>query len=184
MKLWLLRHARVAVPDGLCYGASDLSADAAATDNAAAAFAGKPASGSLLWVSPMKRTRALADALSACRPDLSGPTFDARLQEMDFGEWEMQAWEQIPRAAFNSWIDDFAHHRFGGNESTQEVIDRVSGALQEVRTQGHSEAVWVTHAGVIRAVTFLLQDDSKIIRSAGQWPRNAPEPGGWIACEI
>ena len=27
MKLWLLRHARVLLPDGLCYGASDVPAD-------------------------------------------------------------------------------------------------------------------------------------------------------------
>ena len=184
MKLWLLRHARVAVPGGLCYGASDLSADAAATDTAAMAFANEPAKSSLLWVSPLKRTRALADALLARRSDLSGPLFDSRLQEMDFGEWEMQAWDQIPRAAFDAWLADFAHHRFGGKESTQEVIDRVAGALQEVRAQGRSEAVWITHAGVIRAVSFLLQNDSKIIRSAEQWPLNAPEAGGWIACEI
>ena len=31
MRLWLVRHAEVAAPPGLCYGASDLPADAAAT---------------------------------------------------------------------------------------------------------------------------------------------------------
>ena len=29
MKLWLLRHARVLLPEGLCYGSSDVPADTA-----------------------------------------------------------------------------------------------------------------------------------------------------------
>jgi alpha-ribazole phosphatase len=49
---------------------------------------------------------------------------------------------------------DFAHHRFGGAESTQQVIDRVAGALHDLRASQAREAVWVTHAGVIRAVQF------------------------------
>ncbi|RYY91072.1 MAG: phosphoglycerate kinase, partial [Comamonadaceae bacterium] len=38
MKLWMARHAPVEAPAGLCYGRTDLPADAAATREAAAAL--------------------------------------------------------------------------------------------------------------------------------------------------
>ena len=39
MKLWLVRHAQVLLPPGICYGATDVAADAAATLSAAQALA-------------------------------------------------------------------------------------------------------------------------------------------------
>ena len=184
MRLWLLRHARVNLPSGLCYGASDVHADAAATEAAALAFAGQPSQHCPLFASPLERTRSLAQSLRQQRSDLPETIFDARLQEMNFGQWEMQRWDDIPRSAFDLWLADFARHRFGGRESTQEFIDRVAEALQDLRVPGHEEAIWITHAGVIRAVTFLLQGSQRIIQSAEQWPQAAPAMGEWIACDV
>jgi alpha-ribazole phosphatase len=176
MKLWLLRHARVLLPAGVCYGVSDVGADPQATAAAASAFAPLPASGSAVWCSPLTRARSLASALQTARPDLQPPVCDARLQEMDFGDWELHDWAQIPRPALQAWTDDFAQHRFGGKESTQRVIDRVADALDDLAASGAPEAVWVTHAGVIRAVLF-LQQGQRQIRDAMQWPRAAPQTG-------
>lgn len=184
MKLWLVRHAQVNLPAGLCYGATDVAADAAATEAAAIAFASQPSQGSLLWVSPLARARLLAHALRNHRPDLPETIFDTRLQEMNFGQWEMQAWDDIPRSAIDAWVADFPHHRFGGKESTQEFIDRVAEALHDLRALDEQEAIWITHAGVIRAVTFLQQGSERIIQSAEQWPLAAPAMGGWVACEV
>ena len=184
MKLWLVRHAQVNVPAGLCYGATDVAADAAATEAAAIAFATQPSQGSLLWASPLARARLLAQALREQRPDLPETIFDARLQEMNFGQWEMQAWDDIPRSAVDAWVADFPHHRFGGEESTQVVIHRVADALHDLRQLGKKEAVWITHAGVIRAVRFLLQGSQRIIQSAEQWPQAAPAMGEWVAYDV
>lgn len=183
MKLWLLRHARVRVPAGICYGASDVEVDRQATAEAAAAFASRPAMGSMIWTSPLTRARLLADALLAERPDMPPPIVDARLQEMDFGCWELHDWAQIPRPALAAWTDDFAGHRFGGNESTQQVIDRVAAALDTLQRAGPAEAVWVTHAGVIRAVLF-LHSGQRTIQTALQWPRDAPSMGEAICLTL
>ena len=43
--------------------------------------------------------------------------FDARLAELDFGHWEMQSWDGIPRAEVDAWAADVAHYRPGGGES-------------------------------------------------------------------
>ncbi|MGI9217623.1 MAG: histidine phosphatase family protein [Hydrogenophaga sp.] len=188
MKLWLLRHARVTLEAGLCYGASDVPADPALTRIAAESAAARLPPGLPVCVSALGRAQQLARELHALRQDL-GPAFtDPRLNEMDFGHWELQPWDAIPRAAFDAWMADFAHHRFGGAESTQQIIDRVADALDDLRQrwqmQAVGEAVWVTHAGVIRAAQYVATHGHGPIRYASQWPREAPEPGGWMALEI
>lgn len=185
MKLWLLRHARVQLPSGLCYGASEVEADPVATLQAARRFAPWPASGCQVWVSPRARTQALASAVHGLRPELTPPQIDARLREMDFGHWEMQAWSAIPKAAIDNWTANFAHHRFGGQESAQEVIDRVSRALEHALALKEPEMVWVTHAGVMRALQFL--HDSRehcTISSVSEWPAHAPAMGAWMTLEF
>lgn len=180
MKLWLLRHARVTLEAGLCYGASDVPADPQLTRQAAASAAPRLPPGAPVRVSGLGRARQLAQALCQLRPDLPSPVIDPRLNEMDFGRWELQPWDAIPRAAFDDWMADFAHHRFGGAESTQQIIERVADALDVQRACGASQAVWVTHAGVIRAVQFIAAHGRGPIRDVGDWPREAPAPGGWI----
>lgn len=184
MKLWLLRHAPVQLAPGLCYGASDVAADAGLTRQAARAMAEVLPPGLPVRVSGLGRAQQLARELRALRPDLGEAVVDARLNEMDFGCWELQPWDAIPRVAFDDWLADFAHHRFGGAESAQQMIDRVAQALDESHAHGVQEAVWVTHAGVIRAVRFLVDHGRGPIASAQQWPRAAPQPGGWVAWRL
>lgn len=184
MKLWLLRHAQVLVPPGVCYGASEVQVDLAATQAAAELFAECPAPGCTVWTSPAERTQLLAAALLSRRNDLQGPHVDARLREMDFGQWELKPWSDIPRQAVNDWTDDFVRHRFGGNESTQEVIDRVAQAMDSAVAQAVSEMVWITHAGVIRAVQFLVEGGLRPIQSASDWPVSAPAMGTWMCIQV
>jgi len=180
MKLWLLRHARVELEAGFCYGASDVPANVELTQTAAEAAAALVPLGAPVWVSGLGRAQQLARALQALRPDLGAPVSDTRLNEMDFGHWELQRWDAMPRAAFDLWMADFAHHRFGGAESTQQLIDRVADALGDVRDRALSEAVWVTHAGVIRAAQFVATHGRGHIGSVAQWPKDAPETGGHL----
>ena len=185
MKLWLLRHAQVVVDAGTCYGSSDVECDALATNTAAKNFAPHPSMGSTLWTSPSGRARKLAQALSLMRPDLQGPRTDNRLQEMDFGQWEMQTWESIPRSAIDIWAEEFPHHRFGGKECVQDVLNRVADALASACLLEIPEMVWVTHAGVIRAVQFLSTDEKRTkISYAVEWPISAPSMGAWTYLEI
>lgn len=184
MKLWLLRHAQVDLPAGLCYGASDVPAHADQTLSAARSLAPRLPRRAPLWVSALGRAAQLAQALQALRPDLEVRPPDARLNEMDFGQWELQPWNAIPRAAFDAWMADFAHHRFGGVESTQQVIDRVHAALEGLLSAPPPEAVWVTHAGVIRAVLYLAQHGHRPIQAASEWPVDAPAPGGHVCISL
>ncbi|OPF63402.1 histidine phosphatase family protein [Hydrogenophaga sp. H7] len=186
MKLWLLRHARVVLPPGLCYGASDVPADQALTAEAAQAIAPLLPIGLPVRVSDLGRAQQLHQALRAHRPDLGVAQTDPRIREMDFGTWEQTAWDAVPRTAFDTWMADFALHRFGGAESVHELMDRVADALDDTRgaVGEGGEALWITHAGVIRSVICVAQHGRRPVVSAAQWPREAPQPGEWMVLEV
>jgi len=176
MKLWLVRHAPAAVAAGLCYGRSDVPADEAATRTLARDLAGQLSAGLRIRSSPLARCRHLADTIAAFQPGLR-VTVDERLREMDFGRWELQPWDAIGVAELRAWTDDFAAHRPGGGESVQTLLDRVACALEDTR-RAQEDTLWVTHAGVIRAVKVLLAG-VRVIEAAAQWPAE-PIPFGTL----
>lgn len=167
MRLWLVRHARPLVAPGLCYGASDVPADAAATAIAARELAAVLPQGLAVRSSPLKRCTALAEALGALRPDLVFGT-DPRLAEMNFGRWEGRRWEDIPKPEFASWMADFAGFPVSGGESVSTFMARVDAAFAEVLAWP-ADTVWITHAGVARAVLLLRSGIRP--RSAADWPQ-------------
>jgi alpha-ribazole phosphatase len=97
---------------------------------------------------------------------------------MDFGTWEGVAWDAIPLVAMQAWTDDFGSHRFGGVESANEVLARVAEVWNETRTRCVDHQVWITHAGVARAVQLISQGVLSV-DSASQWPQDAPGYGQW-----
>ena len=181
MKLWLVRHARPLIEHGICYGATDMAADVQATQASAQALARALPQGVRVMTSPLQRCTQLAKALQALRPDLPA-TPDARLAEMNFGCWEGVRWDAIPKADFAHWMANFNTWRFGGHESVGEFMRRLTLARADTLAL-ESSTVWVTHAGVARAMTLLAQGLTRIER-ADQWPKATPEWGQWWECEL
>lgn len=181
MSLWLLRHAQPLVDAGVCYGASDMPADAAATDASAVQLVQVIPPEAQMWCSPRQRCVQLAEALQRLRPDLQ-MVQDGGLAEMDFGCWEGVRWDTIPKAAIDAWMAQFWELRFGGQESVSELMARV-GAVWEKARAAQGPVVWVTHAGVIRAAT-LLSAGNTVMKHADQWPTQAPAFGGWVRLDF
>lgn len=210
LRLWLLRHAQPIGVEGLCYGATDVSVAARDTHVAAQAFfqafvqarrqdwgvaaapmhdVNETMSLPTVWVSERTRAQDLAQAVCALLADSHVPAqVDARLNEFDFGQWEGVPWAHIPKSALDVWTADFAHHRFGGQDSTAALVLRVQSALQSLRTLQPCTAgstdptrhvVWVTHAGVIRAVEWLRRGQPVEALRAQDWPVQAPAFGQW-----
>jgi alpha-ribazole phosphatase len=179
--LWLQRHAPVIAEPGLCYGATDLPAHADATLAAARGIAPLLPAGIVLRSSPLQRCAGLADAIAALRPDLT-VQHDARLAEMDFGAWEGRPWSSIARADLDAWTADFADAPAGVHgESVRAFMQRVAGAHDEWLA-GEGDALWVAHAGVLRAVT-LLQRGVRCAEAAADWPAGELAFGGWLSFE-
>lgn len=175
--LWLIRHAQPLVDAGVCYGATDMDADAASTAASAQAVATLLPHAAQLWCSPLRRCVQLARAVYGLRPDLA-LGLDPRLVEMDFGSWEGWRWDAIPRSAIDAWTAQFWLQRFGGRESVSELMVRVGAAWNDAR-QAQAPVVWVTHAGVIRAATLLARGVT-VAHRADQWPAQAPGFGQWV----
>jgi len=190
MKLWLVRHAQPLIEAGICYGRLDVPADADATLDCARQLAALLPAGICVVTSPLQRCEQLAHVLHGLRPDLAYK-IDARLQEMDFGQWEGRAWDAIGPAALDAWVADFALHRPGNGESVQAFMQRVGDLWDETcaaapatgarKGAGNHDMLWITHAGVMRAAT-LLQRGARHITRADQWPKAAPGFGQW--CEL
>jgi len=181
MKLWLLRHAPVLAEPGLCYGATDLAAETEATRSAAQRIAPLLPADIVLCSSPLRRCAELAEAIAELRPELVVHR-DPRLAEMNFGAWEGRPWSAIARAEFDAWTSDFADACAGGcGESVRVFMQRVAAAHAQWQAAG-GEALWVTHAGVIRAVHLLAQGID-CPQSAAQWPEEGVRPGDWVVRE-
>lgn len=151
MQLHLIRHPAPQVAAGICYGRTDL---ALAEDIAAAAarIAAQLPPQLPLFTSPLRRCRQLADALHP------SPRSDARLQEMNFGTWEMTPWSRIQREALDGWAADPLGYRPPRGESVAELQARVHAFISEAQGTGLQRAVLVTHAGVMKVIVGLAQE--------------------------
>jgi len=144
MRLYLIRHPQPLVAPNTCYGSSDLAVSPEQVASVAEKLRQLLPSGLPLYSSPLQRCTLLAQALS---PTVN---LDARLAEMDFGSWEMQAWEQIPRAEIDAWSQDLAHYRPGNGKSLTQVAHSIRAFYTDLIQQNITEAIVVCHAGSIR----------------------------------
>jgi alpha-ribazole phosphatase len=146
MEIYLIRHTTPAVTYGTCYGFTDLDVAASFPEEAARAKQLLPAHSLEVYSSPLIRCSKLATYLF-------GTPFktDPRLKELNFGEWEMQRWNDLGENALQNWMNDYVHARVPGGESYQDLYDRSTAAFLEIVGAGKDAAI-VAHGGVIRAI--------------------------------
>ncbi|MCS6809189.1 MAG: alpha-ribazole phosphatase, partial [Bacteroidota bacterium] len=153
--LYLLRHTKPDVPQGICYGQTDVPLAASFIEEVAHVKAKimpciEHRSVQIIS-SPLQRCLRLAEAISQNAQDI---VVDRRLQEMNFGAWEMHPWGSIDRFVMNAWMRDFVHVAPPLGESFIALVQRVWEALYDILRSTHPSAdiVLVIHAGVIRAI--------------------------------
>lgn len=152
MQLVLIRHTRLQA-EGLCYGRHDpplASSFEAEAQVLAARLSSLPPMP--VYCSPAPRCRYLAEYLGL------QPRYDARLLEMDFGDWEGRAWSEIPRAKSDAWAADFVHYAPPNGENYVALQARVVDFLQDLQSGDDAHAAIISHAGVIRACLAHLQN--------------------------
>ncbi|CAH2600759.1 Alpha-ribazole-5'-phosphate phosphatase [Rhodovastum atsumiense] len=147
MKLILVRHTAVAGVQGLCYGRTEVALADSFPADAEAVRAALPPGPWVLQASPAQRCRRLADRLG-------GPVgIDPRLHELDFGAWEGQSWDDLPRPELDRWCAGFVTLSPPGGESFTDLATRaLAFAADMARRHPGACVVAVTHAGVIRAL--------------------------------
>ncbi len=149
MRLILVRHPRPALAPGICYGRSDVAVSADEQARVLQALLRMLPSHTPLITSPLQRCAALAASLHGA---LASPSLrvDERLVELDFGTWELRAWNDIARAEVDAWAADVAQYRPGGGESVTDAARRVALAYADLQRLQAPCAIVVCHAGTMR----------------------------------
>lgn len=177
MQLHLVRHLPVQVAAGTCYGRSDLPA-AAPDDDAVQtlrAQLGEPRH-CRVFSSPSSRCAQLARRIA---PHADALQLDPRLQEIDFGAWELRAFDDIGREAIEAWAAapwDFVPP---GGESAQAMSARVLAALRDIRVQPAAVTVIVAHGGPLRVILGQL-----LRLPRRDWLALAFEPGAVVSLQL
>jgi alpha-ribazole phosphatase len=149
--LALVRHTAPDVAPGVCYGRTDVGlAASAAAEAARVAAALAHLDAPSVWTSPSRRCRWLAERLSAA------PRVDARLAEMDFGDWEGRRWDDVPRRDLDGWAADLAGFAPPGGERAAAMAARVAAAFADI-ARGEAPVVIVTHAGPLKVLEALAE---------------------------
>jgi alpha-ribazole phosphatase len=139
--IWLLRHGPVRVAPGICYGRLDVAPEPCAP------LALDAPQDAAVFVSPAARCVALAQALGRAF------TTDARLLELDFGAWEGQLWDDVPRAALDAWAADPWGYAPPGGENGMALLARV----QAFWDAAPRPVVVVSHGGPLRLLRALAE---------------------------
>ena len=153
MNVLLLRHTRVAIPAGLCYGWTDVPLAASFADEAAAVKNALPWTPDEIRSSPAARCRQLAATLTADPVHI-----EPRLAEMHMGEWENRRWDELSGPVHQAWMADPWGTRAPGGENSADLLARVAALRDEILGAKPERLLLVRHAGVIRAWRSLAEN--------------------------
>ena len=158
MTITLIRHTSVNVPSGICYGQSDVDVSGN-FEFEAPIVKDKLVSNRFdaVYSSPLQRCEKLARYCG-----FENPTFDNRLMEINFGNWEMQAWEDITDPQLNRWYQNWVTETPTRGESLMDLICRVDSFIVELKKQNHEHVAIFTHAGIIRSFGVILEKFSAV----------------------
>ncbi len=145
MQIFLIRHPRPRLVNGICYGRLDVDCE----DPLPVAKRLRPCipAGTPIFSSPLQRARRLAEALA--EPSGGAPRIETRLREIDFGDWEGKRWDEIDRRALDAWAADVLHFIPPGGESVAQLRTRI---VEFAASLDLPRAAIVSHAGVMRAL--------------------------------
>ncbi|PIF44824.1 alpha-ribazole phosphatase [Chryseobacterium sp. 52] len=145
MEIHLIRHTAVENPENLCYGFSDIPLRNDFAEDCKAVHLDE--NYDRVISSPSKRCILLAEHFK-----LNYKT-DERLREMNFGNWELKKWAEIPEEEINPWYKDFINIKASGGENLTEMQTRILSFWNELCiSESPDKVLLITHAGVIRLI--------------------------------
>ena len=158
MKIYLIRHTKVDVPPGTCYGQTDVPVMNSFQEEAVKVKSNiEGISFTHCFASPLTRCRKLAETIV---PDGLTIQYDDRLKELNFGEWEGKQWSNF-EGTFDAkkWFNNYMTEPCPGGESYTQLIERVRLFLNELsQLPDNSTVMVVSHGGPIRAFLVLLEN--------------------------
>lgn len=145
MEIHLIRHTAVENPENLCYGFAEMPLRKEYPEDFKTLEIDE--NYDIIISSPSERCRFLADYFKFDYQT------DERLREMNFGNWEMKKWIDIPEEEINPWYKDFINIKASGGENLLEMQARVLNFWNElIQKKDTNKVLIATHAGVIRLI--------------------------------
>ncbi len=161
MRIIFIRHPKPVIEAGICYGQTDMPADAIDLERVVGNLLQMPRPLAVLS-SPLIRAHHLALAMHQ-QAQWPVPILDSDLKEMHFGDWESRSWKHIPREEVNAWAADVLNYAPPGGESVQQLALRSANAVKrfvETKVVNRTTGDFITvfcHAGVLQTAPVLLQ---------------------------
>ena len=151
MEVYLVRHTETVCEKGICYGQSDVGIREP-YDAIFESILNQLPQDAILYSSPLQRCVFLAKHIQK-NTKIESIIEDSRLMEMNFGDWELKSWDNIPQEILNPWMTDFVNVRVPNGESFVDLNERVVDFLEnEISKETEKPLIIVAHAGVIRSV--------------------------------
>ena len=150
MEIYLVRHAKPLIEKGICYGKSDIEAEMVTVEKLLELKTQLPTN-AIVYCSNLKRSKQLAEQLQY------NFTEDERLQEINFGEWELKKWDEIPEIEINPWMANFKQVAPPNGESFETLHLRTLSILNTFQNNTLPYILF-THAGVIRSINCWLNN--------------------------
>ena len=146
MEVILIRHTSVDVPSGTCYGQTDVPLRSTFEKEAmiTASALQKYVPFDQVYTSPLSRCTKLATFCG-----YADAQHDARLLEMNFGEWEMKRYDEIEDPQLQAWYADWQHVSATGGESFVQQYERVAQFLSELKKKLYQKVAIFAHGGVL-----------------------------------
>lgn len=156
MEIILIRHTTPKIAKGFCYGQSDLDITDTFLEEIKPIIKDIPINNTdiIYYSSPLKRCKKLAEKLS------DNIIFDDRLKELNFGDWELQNWNNINKKELDIWMKDFVNVPVTNGESYMDLHARTISFLTEIKEKNYKKVVIITHAGVIRSLYSFIKKTS------------------------
>lgn len=153
MEIYLVRHTTPYIEKGICYGQTDL--DVATTFEKEVAVilnSLEITEETNVYSSPLKRCTKLAQQFSE---DI---ILDDRLMELNFGDWELLNWDNLPEPASNIWMNDFVNVSTPNGEAYIDLAKRANEVFTEITSTSAKRIIITTHAGVIRSIVSKINN--------------------------
>ena len=164
MEITLVRHTKVNVHSGICYGQADVGLSETFYAEALQ-IAGQLMGHTFdaVFTSPLNRCTRLAYQLgyhNAIRDD--------RLIELNFGDWELKPWENITGEYAERWMEDYLNLPCPGGESLQDLVGRVADFYRTINKKFNKVLVF-SHSGPIRVFHHLVRPTDYHLDKLFEW---------------
>ncbi len=151
MEIYLVRHTTPNIEKGVCYGQSDLGITESFAAEVEKIHQQIPIEDiTKVYSSPLQRCKLLAKTFQ------KEITFDNRLKELNFGDWELQPWDLIHQKELNRWMNDFVNVEVPNGESYVMLQQRALDFFSSLDTDSEEKNIIVSHAGWIRSILAFI----------------------------